>query len=355
MLANAYPISHYEFGMGAPYYFRSLFLFVGVLLSLSFKFIREGRPMLLVAHGLWEQALAYILKRIFFIPYVAHVHEIYEGRELSKWNRILFKFERKALQNAEFLVFPHEERLKIYKERYALRNPLYFVPNCPPLTAQVSPRNLREEFSLPEDSTILLYLGGIGPGVEFKPMLQMLSAFPKLHFFIFGYGSRLEKRRLLQLSELLGVETQVHGLCSLAEALKWPTLFGADLFYCVYQRDGLRFQNMSTASSKFMEAMAAGLPVITNDTTDFKDFLEKYPMGVAVDPYERVVFQGTLERLLKDREHRKSLSLAGRLHHQNHWCYEVQFQRVAKEYQKAFQLLSPQMEAGFLPIVEFDS
>src|SRR3989338_1402992 len=69
---------------------RPLFITVLATWLVAWRILRTGKPRLLLAHGLMEQTIAWVVARLFRVPFAAHVHEVYEAPDLSRLNRVFF-------------------------------------------------------------------------------------------------------------------------------------------------------------------------------------------------------------------------------------------------------------------------
>ena len=70
--------------------------------------------------------------------------------------------------------------------------------------------------------------------------------------------------------------------------------------YLVFLRDRNRV-SMAGFSTKFVEAVSCGTQVITTDTSDLKQYIEKYNLGIIINADEKIVFD-------ESRMHKKNCS-----------------------------------------------
>jgi len=113
----------------------------------------------------------------------------------------------------------------------------------------------RQRFGLPSDATIALFAGDLrSPRKNLDAVLKALASVPDLHLAVAGW---LEKSPYPEMARSLGLEGRVHFLGNVREM---PLLMRT----C----DVFAFPSRYEACSLVMlEAMAAGLPVITARTT----------------------------------------------------------------------------------------
>lgn len=323
-----------------PRALRPLAIWWATLARLVLKCLREGRPKLVVAHGLQEQAIAVVLRRLLGVRYAVHVHEVYERAELSGLNRLFFRVEGPALRGAEFLVFPEKDRAAIYQARYRLACPVHVVFNCPRLRTRKPSREARAKWNLPEGAVAMAYIGGIGEENGIEEAIGALPQLPRVHFFLFGWAEGAHLRRLEELARKLGVRDRVRFPEGLVPD-KWEPLDNCDLAYCVYRPAALRMRHQATASNKLTEAFAAGLPVVTTSHPDFAAVVGGYDVGLCVPALSASAVATTIAALLADeigfrRRSRNALELHRSLFH-----YEKQFEGALRRFLTYFPSARP--------------
>jgi glycosyltransferase involved in cell wall biosynthesis len=321
---------------GFPKKIRPLVIFLGVFLRLLAKIAWEGRPQLIIAHGMQEQSLAFLLGTLFRIPIVVHVHEVYEPNELDRFNQMFHAIGTAALRRARFLIFPEKTRAEIYKKRHHLTAPIHLVFNCPRLRNKGLGQDLRKQLGLRSDALLMAYLGGIGKENALEEAILALIEVPRLVLLIWGWADPNYLTQLKILAKDFGVASRVHFLGELNEN-KWSVLDGCDLSYCVYRAEKLRLKYAATASNKLMESLASGLPVLTSNHPDFKELVETRNVGLCLPSISSGAVAHSLQTLLlQDSEfHLKSVN--GLKAHREDLNFEVQFHSALNDFQKYFK------------------
>ena len=317
-----------------PLRLRMFFFMFSAIRQIASAIRRDGKPSVLVGHGLQEQILAYLLGRYFHIPFVVHVHEPYTKSDLSFMNRILFAWEGRCLRAAEFLVFPEKTRAEIYRKRYGLKNTIYLAYNSARLQREIEKRDLRALYQIPAQAKILGYLGGIGPLNSPQQAISALASVPDLYFVLWGWGEPDYVQFLQSFAAKIGVAERVKFLGELGPKEKLSSLAGCDISYCVYRWDQLREQYQATASNKLMESLACGVPVLTNSREDFKAVVEGYDVGVCAKSLEPADIAAALRELVRDELSLKRRSQNGRRVHLESLNFEHQFQPVLERYRR---------------------
>lgn len=311
-------------------------ILVWVILKLSFLFIKEGRPRVLVAHGIAEQFVAWVLSKVFWIPFVIHAHEIYDRQDVQgPISQFLLKMEKPIFKSAAFTIFPEKKRAQLYRERYQFKSPVFISANAPRLVPPPKPRDLRKAYQLNPESLIMGYVGGIGPTNLLEIAIQALSFNPSVVFLAWGWGDRDYLEQLNALAHCLGVSERFIHLGQLTEE-KLQTLAGCDFSYCVYQPSLLRAKYEVTASNKFFEAMAAGIPSLISSNPDFYQFNRKYPVGVCAPSLTTEGVSAAMKTLVENPTLRKSLARNARQIFETQFHYEHQFFKPTQAYQDLY-------------------
>ncbi|MFM8269653.1 MAG: glycosyltransferase [Pseudomonadota bacterium] len=307
-----------------------------VTLKLFFLFLVKGRPRILVAHGLVEQFVALLLSKIFWVPFVVHAHEIYNSSDVEgPFSQFLLKLEKLVFKSAQFSIFPEKKRAEIYRDRYRFKSPIFISANAPRIVSLPQRRDLRKAYQLNPQSVIMGYMGGIGPTNHFEIAIQALSFNPSVVFLAWGWGERQYLDQLQSLAHCLGVSERFIHLGQINED-KLETLAGCDFSYCVYQTQLLRAQHEVTASNKFFEAMAAGIPSLISSNIDFYQFNRKYPVGVCAPSLTTEGVSTAMKALVENISLRQTLGKNGRKLFETKFNYEHQFFKPAQAYQDLY-------------------
>ncbi len=309
-----------------------------------FQIIQNGeRPKLTISHGPQENFICFFLYQIFHIPYVVQVHEVYDKSEIKGIaSRLLFSLERSVLSHAKFLIFPEEERRKLYTERYQLKAPSYLVPNCPRKMGLPSRRELKKDLGLAEDSVLMAYVGGISDHNLIEDAIKAIAPLTKVCFLLWGWGAKSYLEEIKALAKSLGVEKRVLLMGELKEN-KWELIAGADLSYCVYRMDLLRMKLGVTASNKLFESMACGVAVLAPPTFSF---VTEKGVGLTVPSLDVEGIRSAVKTLSENSALRKTLGANGRKCVETTYYYEKQFEPVLNAFKALFNKKEPSLYAA---------
>ncbi|NDD03989.1 MAG: hypothetical protein EB078_03710, partial [Proteobacteria bacterium] len=234
-----------------PTKFHSVTWVFSVSIRLSLLFLNRGRPKFIVAHGSSEQFIAWVLSRLFFVPYVIHAHEVFQEADVEGgFSRFLLKMEKWIFRGTSFSIFPGKKRAEVYQDKYQFKSPIFIAANTPRKRGVPKPLDLRAAYHLPKDSLIMGYVGGLGATNLLDLAVQALSLCPKVVFLVWGWGEKLYLEKLHALAHVFKVTDRFKYLGHLTDR-KLETLAGCDLSYCVYHPGTLRLNYGAEASNKF--------------------------------------------------------------------------------------------------------
>lgn len=326
--------------------FQPLVAFAETFFRLALLFLKSGKPKVMIAHGMQEQCMAWLLSVLFRVPVIVHVHEIYALSELDRFNRFFFLWGLSTLRRAKLLIMPEKSRARLYQTMYRIRTPYELCFNAPRLHDPVG-GNLRADLKLPSDALLMAYMGGIGKMHAFEEAFLALVEVPNVYFLIWGWGDAEYLQELQRMARTYRVQDRVLFLGKTDEK-KWSDLESCDFAYCVYKPQVLRLKHAATASNKLMEAMAAGLPVITSDSPDFKEIVQRLDIGVCADPSSSSSLALAIKELAQSKALRERKGQNARLAHRSDYNFEVQFEKALSFIENFFPAQRPR-ERSVLP------
>lgn len=219
--------------------------------------------------------------------------------------RALSRLERRAARRADRVVVTSEYCREVVRRAYGVpRGRQAVVPEGLDLRAwrelpapvEASPRPptiLSVARQYPRKNTAALV----------RAFARVREARPDARLRVAGGGPELERlRRLVRRLELDGpvrLDGSVSGLDAIREAYA-----SADVFCLPSLQEGFGIV--------FLEAMAAGLPIVAGDEAAVPEVVRDGTTGLLVDPRDPDAVAGALLRLLEDGGLRRSMGRAGR-------------------------------------------
>jgi len=232
------------------------------------------------------------------IPNVLTVHggDLYDPSKASSPHRhlMLRMLIRRLLRRANAVVGGSENTIENVHKYYLPDHPCEFIPLGikRPSKAETS----RSHLGFAEGDKILVTVGRLVARKAISQLLEMVArlADPAVKLLILGDGPL--KAELEVQAQDLGIDQQVRLMGFVNEKEKNELLQAADLYVSTSQHEGFGLV--------FLEAMAAGLPVVCYDFGGQSDFLQNGVTGALVSLNDQAVFRRECEALLNSRERR---------------------------------------------------
>jgi phosphatidyl-myo-inositol dimannoside synthase len=274
--------------------------------------IAQERPEVIHAGDLYPQGfIALFAKKAFGIPYVVYCH----GEEVTQMDRYRYQPRVRDLiyRSADAVVANSDFacsllcRIGVAKERIHKINPGVDAARFAPTGKS---KTLRRDYGL-EGKRIILTVARLVPRKGHRAALEAFAEvsreFPDAHYVIVGTGPEAE--RLKQLARDRGLEASVT-FAGFVPAEKLPEFYGfCDLMLLANREeaDG----DVEGFGIVFLEANAAGKPVIGGRTGGAVEAVQDEVTGLLVDPDDPGRLTAALRRLLSNAELRERLGRAG--------------------------------------------
>ena len=148
----------------------------------------------------------------------------------------------------------------------------------------------RAHLGLPASAFLGVTVGRLVKRKAIDQLIHILNApqCREVHLAVIGDGPELSRLRLLARD--LGVDDRVHFLGRVSEQEKWQVLESADVYLSTTMHEGFGLV--------YLEAMAAGLPVITYDHGGQIDFLTNGESGYLVPAGTATEFRDVVVRAM---------------------------------------------------------
>ena len=187
----------------------------------------------------------------------------------------------------------------------------------------------RRELGFADDAKILVTVGRLVARKAVPQLIELLAEIddPTIRLVVIGDGPK--QPELESQAKALGVADQVRFAGFVEEQEKTDLLNAADLYVSTSQHEGFGLV--------FLEAMAAGLPVVCYDFGGQSDFLEHGSTGGLVPLNDRDTFRREVEHLLASPEERTRMGNDNRVRVETFYIdtcargYEELFLRVAAD------------------------
>lgn len=228
------------------------------------------------------------------VIYQAHGFHFYKGGPKKNW-LLWYPIEKWFSRYTTVLVTINQMDYQLAKKSFRAEN-VEYVPgvglDLSRFEQAEATVDLRKEFALDKDSKIVISVGELNRNKNQQVIIRALAQLqdPKLHFFLVGNGPQEDYLR--KLSREQGVENQVHFLGYRRDV---PALLkNADVYVFPSLREGLGMASI--------EAMAAGLPIVTSNRHGINDYSQDGVTGFKYDPNDVQGFAEGIQKIVYDEE-----------------------------------------------------
>ena len=254
-------------------------------------------------------AFGKIISRKYDIPLIHTYHTMWEdyvhyitpikGRNIYL-KRLVRKFSRRFLRKAECVITPSNKTAKYLKYKCNVKNkPIYVIPTG----IDIKPFNrnnfsldeknrLKESLGIKPEEKVILFLGRVATeksiDVLMNVMPSIFNEYQNCKFLIVGDGP--SKKDLEEQAKQLHIQEKVifTGKVPYSEVPKYYNL--GDIF--------VNASLTETQGLTFIEAMAAGLPVVAKYAPNLSEYIKNGKNGILVK--KNADFKTAILKVLKD-------------------------------------------------------
>lgn len=261
------------------------------------------------------------------IPNVLSVHggDLYDP---SKWmsphnHAFLRSTVRKLLKKADAVVGQSSNTISNVHNFYDPDIPCDNIPLgiLRPGDVSAAPRS---RYGISDDDLVLVTVGRLVARKALDQLIDIIRQLDdrKVHLFVVGSGP--QQPALESVASELGVQQQIHFLGQVDEQEKLEVLRMADIYASTSQHEGFGIV--------YLEAMAAGLPVVCYDYGGQTDFLESDVNGYVVKLNDTASFLASCKTLIDDSSKRDRIGK-----HNQIAVEKFYIDHCAGQYEKLFQ------------------
>jgi glycosyltransferase involved in cell wall biosynthesis len=229
-----------------------------------------------------------------------------------------------VLRHSDAVVAESTDVQKHAYRHYDYRGSIEIIPLG--IRKPAAPHASREELGLPGHASIAVTVGRLVARKRVEHLLQALvrPECREVHLVVVGSGPELPQ--LKDAAALAGIQDRVVFTGQVSEERKWQILHAADVYVSATMHEGFGLV--------YLEAMAAGLPVITYDVGGQVDFLEDGETGYLIPEGDQEALVAGIARAAAEPEEMARIGAANLKRSPRHsieHCaaeYEALFERV---------------------------
>ena len=229
-------------------------------------------------------------------------HEVQTSRTHYSFEKI-YRIEKLLLKFVDKVIVENDTRADYHKDLYSKRpTPIHNYSELYNIE-EVKAFPLREVYSIPEDTKIVLYQGGMQEG---RGLFKLLDAFKNIEngkLIMLGDGK--ERQNLLDYHRELKLENKVIFIDRVPYQELRSYTKSADIG--IQFLENTNFNHYSASSNKLFEYLMAHVPVIGSDLPEIKRVIEEEQVGLIVQEANTVQLNEAIQILINDDELRTTL------------------------------------------------
>ncbi len=237
-------------------------------------------------------------------------------------------FEPRLMKKLDIFSLPAEERKQFFNLSN-FKGKIAFIPNFPKLEVWLN-HSLRNKINM---SFKILYQGTIGHDHGFEELLRIISKKNQIRQTELHLVGRVRKNYLSELTKL-SLKLNCSDLFHYHGEMTYAGLFdftpNFDLGIAIHKPTNESYSTAATASNKIFEYAASGLPVLFYDSEHYRAYYGNKPWAFFTDLSEDNLTEQVNTIISADSEIRN----AARLDFENHYNYEVYFEKFYSEFIK---------------------
>lgn len=255
---------------------------------------------------------ALVLKGIFKIPAFYDAHEYWAESDVNS-----FEFERAYWVALERRLVAHTDYRQIVSPGLAklLSEQYHYsfdcLPNCEPVTPSLVSTVESPKFQNAKGKCSFLFQGGFSKGRGFEPLIEAWSRTNENALLLLRGKDNPYKSELIKLANetgLLGTRIFFPDAVDEIDMIRAASEF--DVGIAPYPPTNILYEHCSP--NKISQYMAAGLPILANDTNFVREILTKGQCGIVINFLRVNDLVSAVDRLTLDKQLRDQLATSGR-------------------------------------------
>lgn len=314
---------------------RNMFQYLFILFKLTKDAITRKFDWI-ISYDPFSVLPAFIAAKISGTKWIYHQHDFWEF-PIGIFQKLLYKLEYILGSKADWVSFPQEFRAKLFKDRSGLKKMPFLVYNGPRLKwiAQIEKMNPKISELKSKYKHIIIYQGGLSKFFGLDNLIQSIH-YCKSQFILILLGKELEtdiKSDLTQMATAKGVSDRVYFWDDYVPYDELPQITSyCDIgFAKLTLPDSLAPINdryLAGASNKLIEYMASGLPIVSVDSEDNRNFFTKDQIGILCQANSPEKIAIAIDQLLLNEEFRMEISKNNKKQFIEKYNFDLQFNKI---------------------------
>lgn len=257
----------------------------------------------------WLSTLYTRKKRRPKLIYDSHEFELGRNTE-GKRNNVTQKFiawlEKFLMKRSVFSIMVNDSIADEVMRIHQLKERPLVVRNVPPFwhldydQIKAQRQAFMEALSLPQEPFLMMYHGHVFKGRGVEALMALTKTNPHVALVILGNGEASYMEELKQLSESYGIKHRVVYHEAVPVDTLWRYVGAADVGMVLVPAVSKSYYYMSP--NKFFENIQAQTPIICSAFPEVKKIIDRYEIGLTVDPENVEAINQAVERLRLDEK-----------------------------------------------------
>ncbi len=293
------------------------------------------RPKLIFAYETFAFMPSFITAKIFNIPIIYHIHDIFQKKGLGIFGLILKSFENKFIKFSNIISMPNKNRIEYYENISKLPEKKYVIFNAISIKEDLFKKNKLKNITGKKNNIKkwIVKTGGLGDDQCIKELILSLKYLPdEIGIILAG---RI-KDDFKQEIEVLLRKKEYSGRVIFFNYVPREEILGflrkGFIGVSLYKPENIN--NEFPAPMKLAEFIAAGIPAVVNDSEYFRELNKKVGSFVFADPYSPESIAKAILKVYKDKKLEKKLRENSKKAYKTFYNFEYQFEPVLKEIKK---------------------
>ncbi|HEX2826079.1 MAG TPA: glycosyltransferase family 4 protein [Burkholderiales bacterium] len=247
----------------------------------------------------------------------------------TRWRHACYDaLSTRAARSADVVSMPDSHRAAVFHRENALRTAPVVIENYARRMETLPQGRLKAELVARgiEARHIVLFQGSVALNYHADDIVRSMPHWPQRSVMVFAGPVEPSLRRVL---ETIAADNGLLDRVVFLGRIAYPDVLGytvdADLALTFVKPVSFGFTYSAGASNKRFEAMACGVPQITNAVPGAADLVEGRGVGACIDDATPERIGHAVRRLLEDEPARLAMSAAARRHHLAELNYDARF------------------------------
>lgn len=295
---HGFRLGEKRFGMPS-----SVTLTLDVVKMMSANLLRSKRYNCVIGTGLYGNAIAWLVSRLFGVRYVNHCLEYptFSNMGCDDYGYKDVMYNRFVMGGADVILTFDDAHIDLISEKLGIPRDVFMIlPNAPTGEAHtVKSRSLREIKGVDHAKVLVLHAGGLGIWFDSADLARQAASWQEKFLLVFhtSHDSGNDPYSLRMRAQ------EYHGRVAFSTQPVPSERFdefvsSADIGLAWYNKAelGYRCEYMGMAAGKIGNYLKCGIPVITNNFPSIAAYIDRYQCGICVERMEEI--EAAIERIM---------------------------------------------------------